>query len=56
MAPEALLSIWRKASCSPCMSLMKCSVPFGRLRMASSFIISAQADCTEGNSRESKVR
>ena len=27
----------------------------GRLRMASSFIISAQADCTEGNSVKARL-
>ena len=41
--PEAFFRMWRKASCSPCMSATKCSVPFGRFRMASRFIISVEA-------------
>lgn len=43
MFPEAFLRICRKASASPCTSAMKCSVPLGRLRIASRLMISVAA-------------
>lgn len=46
--PEAFFSMCRNASCSPWMSAMKCSVPFGRLRMASRLMISVEAALTFG--------
>ena len=38
--------MWRKASYSPWMSEMKCSVPLGRFRMACRLMISVLAACT----------
>ena len=43
MLPEAFLRMWRNASYSPWMSATKCSVPLGRLRIASRFMISVDA-------------
>lgn len=53
MLPEALRSMCSKASCSPWRSATKCSVPFGRLSMASRLIISVHAASMVGNVWES---
>ena len=42
MLPEPFLSTCVKASYSPCISERKCSVPFGRLSIASRLIISVE--------------
>ena len=49
MFPDAFFNTWRKASYSPWMSARKCSVPFGRLRMACRLMISVLASATVGN-------
>ena len=54
--PEQLLRMCIKASYSPCTSLIKCSVPLGRLRMAERLIISVNADCSAGNCLDSRRR
>ena len=54
--PEQLLRMCIKASYSPCTSLIKCSVPLGRLRMAERLIISVNADCSVGNCLDSRRR
>ena len=46
--PEAEFRMWRKASYSPWMSEMKCSVPLGRFIMACKLMISVLAACTVG--------
>lgn len=48
MIPDALFSICKKASYSPCKSLKKYSVPFGKLRMAERLIISQATRSTVG--------
>ena len=53
ITPDALFRMWRKASCSPCRSLMKCSVPLGRRSRASMRMISLAAAAMVGNSLES---
>ena len=40
MAPEAFFNICKKDSYSPCKSLKKCSVPFGRFKIDARLIIS----------------
>ena len=54
--PEQLLRICRNASYSPCRSLMKCSVPLGRLRIACKLMISVNTDCCVGKCSESRRR
>ena len=56
MTPEQLLRMCIKASYSPCTSLIKCSVPLGRLRMAERLMISVNADCSVGNCLDSRRR
>lgn len=56
MLPEAFFNTCMNASCSPCMSARKCSVPLGRLSMACRLMISVLASATVGNSCESKVK
>ena len=46
--PDAFLSTWLKASLSPCGSLMKCSVGFGRFKIASRLMISVLASAIVG--------
>ena len=48
MTPEQLLSMCLTAPYSPCRSLMKCSVPLGRVRMALRFIISEHTAASFG--------
>ena len=54
--PDALLSICRKASYSPCISLKKYSVPLGRLRIAERLIISLAALSIVGYSLARSLR
>ena len=56
MTPDALLRIWMKASCSPCRSLIKCSVPLGKRSSASKRMISLYADKAVGYFSASRVR
>ena len=42
ITPEAFFKMCENASYSPCKSLKKCSVPFGRFKIACKFIISVQ--------------
>gem|GEM_PF-6138832 len=45
-----------KASYSPCRSLMKCSVPLGRFKMACRLMISVKTACSVGNCWDRSVR
>ena len=54
--PEQLFRMCMNASYSPWRSLMKCSVPFGRLRMACRLMISVNTACCVGNCCESSAR
>ena len=54
--PEAFFSTCWKASYSPWMSVKKCSVPFGRFRIASRLIISVLAEAMVGNSRDNSCK
>ena len=61
MTPEQLFRICRTAPYSPCRSLMKCSVPLGRVRIAFRFMISEQTAASFGyfsakSSRYSRVK
>ena len=56
ITPEQELRMWRKASCSPWTSEMKCSQPLGRFMMAFRLMISVAAARTVGNMRASILR
>ena len=54
--PEQLFKMCMNASYSPWRSLMKCSVPLGRFKMAWRLMISVNAACWVGNCCESSER
>ena len=54
--PEPFFSTWVKASYSPCTSVRKCSVPFGRFRIDDRLMISVEASAIVGYSSARRCR